>query len=184
MFESLQVAVIDSDRLAHEQYGESEVKTTLQQWWGAEVADSGGTVDRRKIAGIVFSAPEQLSRLEGLLYPRIEAKRRELMAVHEADLNVAAILIDAPKLFEAGVDKVCDAVIFVDADRSIRLERVTRTRGWTEADLERRERLQFPLDKKRANADYVIENNSGIAQLRLAVEQAFKWVLVTFSNTR
>ncbi len=179
---SLGVAVIDSDRLSHDQFQDEAVKRTLSGWWGKGVFTAEGQVDRRAIAAIVFDDAEQLSLLEGLLYPRIEQRRLELMALYEGDPDVRAIAFDTPKLYETGLDKQCDAVVLVDADDATRVTRLVSTRGWSREQLRRREKLFQPLDIKRANADYVVENNSGTDELRPEVERVLADVLATFSR--
>ena len=72
-------------------------------------------------------------------------------------------------------------MIFVDAEQSVRVQRVAASRGWTDKELIRREKLQNPLDGKRADADYVVTNNSGIDELRLQVERVLSSVLASFA---
>jgi dephospho-CoA kinase len=182
ILESLGAAVIDSDRLAHEQYSRPSVVATLRGWWGDSVIRPDGGVDRRAVADIVFRKPGELARLEELLYPLIDAERARLASKFDEDDAIRAIVIDAPKLYEAGVDRHCDAVIFVEAPESIRLDRVARSRGWTREELIRRESLQEPLDKKKARADYIIENRSGIEPLRTMVETTLLSVLDAFNR--
>src|SRR5262249_33790035 len=67
---------------------------------------------------------------------------------------------------EAGVDAECDVVVFVDAPRDQRLKRVRETRGWEEAELERRERAQWALERKRAGSDEVVVNDGDREGLR------------------
>lgn len=178
---SLGAAVVDSDRLAHEQLNDPQVAATLERWWGPSVFASDGKIDPAAVAGIVFRNPAELQKLEDLLYPRIAVRRDELMAKSEDDPRVRAIVIDAPKLFEAGVDKLCDAVIFVDAEPEVRAARVAASRGWPREEWIRRENLQNPLDKKRTNADHVVENHSSIEELRSKVEKVFSAVLAAFA---
>lgn len=182
ILESLGAAVIDSDRLAHEQYSRPAVIATLRGWWGDAVLRPDGSVDRRAVADIVFGNPGELAKLEGLLYPLINAERARLVSEFDEDDAIRAIVIDAPKLYEAGVDRHCDAVIFVDAPESVRLDRVARSRGWTRQELVRRESLQEPLDNKKARADYIIENRSGIEPLRTTVETTLLSVLDAFNK--
>lgn len=182
MLGELGSGVIDSDRLAHAELGEPEVVAELRRWWGDEVVRADGSVDRGAVGRIVFERPGELARLEGLLYPRIHHRRVELMRDMEQDGRIRAVVWDAPKLFEAGLQDLCDAVVFVDADRAERLARVRRSRGWSEAEVDRRESFQKPLDYKRANADYVVANNSDIDALRLQVERVFSSVLASFAK--
>jgi dephospho-CoA kinase len=182
MLASQGAAVIDSDALAHEELRKAEVIGELRDWWGDRILGPDGMVSRREIGKIVFNAPEELGRLEGLLYPRIHHRRRELVERYEADPAVRAIVLDAPKLYEAGLDKFCDVIIFVDADWESRKRRVGKDRGWNETELKRREKLQIPLDTKRANADYVVPTHSGIDQLREDVDRIFTSVIASFSD--
>lgn len=170
-------AVIDSDRLGHEQLQCPEVVDQVRRWWGPGVVLPSGAPDRSAIARIVFSDPGELARLEGLLYPRIERRRRELLAELNRDPRIRAVVLDAPKLLEAGLKGVCDVVVFVDCPRKERLRRAAQTRGWSEEEFDRRERSQFSLDKKRSMSDEVIVNHSDVEALRREVEPLFTTIL-------
>jgi len=176
----LGAAVIDSDRLAHEELCDSSVVKTLTTWWGEKVLGTGGRVDRRAVGRIVFSDPVQLKRLEDLLYPRIDRRRGELVADIEGDESVRAIVYDAPKLFEAGLDRKCDQLVFVDAPWALRVQRAAMSRDWDEAELLRREKMQDPLESKKSKADYVVANQFDIDTLRSCVEQVFRSILASF----
>ena len=76
-----------------------------------------------------------------------------------------AVVLDAAILLEAGWHTVCDRVILVDAPREQRLARLAAARGWSEETLAGREAAQWPLERKRALADAVIVNDSGLEPL-------------------
>ena len=80
-------------------------------------------------------------------------------------MSTRAFIIDAPLLFEVGLDRECDAVVFVDAPQEVRVQRVTATRGWDAAELDRRERAQLPLDEKRARSSDIIANDGDSGEL-------------------
>ena len=176
---SLGAGVFDSDRLGHEVLAEPEVVRRIVAWWGEGVCRDGVHVDRARVAQEVFNSPDQLARLERLLYPRIAERRRRLMKAYEADRAVRAIVLDSPKLFEAGIDALCDAIIVVDAPRAMRLKRVRAQRGWTSEDLARREKQQIPFSQKRARADYLITNNSDLGGLRASVGRVFHKIIAS-----
>jgi dephospho-CoA kinase len=176
----LGAAVVDSDRLAHQELSDREVVATLREWWGESVTRADGEIDRKAVAAIVFADSEELKRLEGLLYPRIDRRRRSLVEGFERDGEVRAIVYDAPKLFEAGLDRKCDCIVFVDATWDVRVRRAARSRGWDEAELQKREKMQDPLEPKKAIADYVVANQFDVETLRSAVEQVFSSVLASF----
>jgi dephospho-CoA kinase len=167
--------VCNSDDLGRQALREPAIRTKLVGWWGREVLDEAGEIDRAAVAAIVFRRPEELQRLELLVHPWIEARRKALFAMAPAD--ACALVIDAPLLFEAGLDAECDAVIFVDADRGTRLARVADGRGWDEQALGRREDSQLPLDEKRARSDYVVSNNGDLRALSEQVNRTLNEIV-------
>lgn len=177
ILQSLGARVLDFDRLAHEELCQPKVVAALRQWWGSSIVLPDGTVDRKAIASIVFDDPAELQRLENLLYPRLGLRCEELLASAYSEPNVKAVVLDAPKLFEAGLDRLCDTVIFVEASQALRTRRVANDRGWDEHELKRRENQQKPLDTKKANADHVVVNQAGLDELRSQVERIFSSVL-------
>jgi len=181
---SMGAALFDSDASAHEQLGDPEVIAALTDWWGRSILDARGRVDRAAVASIVFEDAAQLCRLEGLLYPRIERQREQWIKDRESHPGIRAFVFDVPKLYEAGMDRLCDRVILVDADTEIRLQRLCESRGWTESDLIRREKFLDPLDKKRKLADHVVVNNAGTGALRLVVERVFSAILADFAGNQ
>ncbi len=64
--------------------------------------------------------------------------------------GLPGVVLDAAILYEAGWDRLCDAVLFIDAPRDLRLARLAASRGWSAGDLDAREAAQAPLDSKRA----------------------------------
>ncbi len=183
MFALLGAAIIDSDKLIHQQYADPQVVETLRQWWGDKVVSADQRIDRAAIAAIVFNDANALSRLQAMLYPKIEEKRRSLMADYRKDSMIAAIVLDSPKLFEAGLNKECDCIIFVETDESIRRMRTSQTRGWDSQELSKREKLLDPLDKKKTLADYVLVNHAGKADVAREVKRIFSKVLTSYSNS-
>ncbi len=174
--------VIDSDQRSREALDRPEVKSQLVRWWGGGVLGADGRVDRARVAAIVFADAAERARLEALVHPIVRQDRSAMIAEAEkggGGGKFRAVVIDAPLLFEAGLDAECDAVIFVDAPREERLRRVAESRGWDEAELDRREAAQMPLDQKRARSGFVVENASELSDLRPAVEVVLGRIALT-----
>lgn len=167
--------VANSDAMAQAALDDPEVRGRLVEWWGREILDASGAVDRKAVAQIVFARPPERLRLESVVHPWIEKRRESLFDA--APPGTAAYVIDAPLLFEAGLDAKCDAVIFVDARRELRLRRVAETRGWGEPELAKREDSQLPLDDKRSRSDYVIRNDGDLNALREQVRRILEVIL-------
>ena len=182
LFGELGCAVIDADAHVREAYLDPAVRHVLGQWWGSAVFKEDGSVDRGAIARRIFNDSADRARLEGLIHPIVNAARQREMGILASDAGTVAFVWDTPLLFEVGLDSQCDAVVFVDAPFDLRLERVARTRGWTHAELVRRENLQWPLDRKREIADYVIRNTADAADARNQVRSVLSRILERVSN--
>jgi dephospho-CoA kinase len=175
MLKELGAAVISSDALNRDVLETPEVRRAIGQWWG--VLRTDGSVDRAALRRVISANPEARQRLERLTHPLVAERRLALTAQYAADPQTRAVVWDSPLLFEAGLAAECDAVIFVEADESVRRERVARERGWTPDELRRLEETQKPLDFKRASADYKVVNNSDRDALRPQVERVFSQIL-------
>lgn len=173
VFEELGAATIDYDALVAEELESAEVINTYRSWWGERVVTSDGRIDRDVLADIFFEDPSQCRRMEEFLYPRLESTRVRMMSGFALDPKISAVVIDAPLLYEVGLEKKCDVVVFVDCPRAVRLQRALDARGWTEREFDRREKLQNPLDIKRQRADHTVENNSSADALRSQVANLF-----------
>jgi dephospho-CoA kinase len=168
--------VINSDEMVHHAYRDTQVKHTLKQWWGQMVFDPTGAIDRSAIARKIFNYPAERTRLERLIHPIVNLHREQLMKSAAQDPAIKAYVWDTPLLFETGLNKLCDAVVFVESSRPCRLERL-RSRGWDEAELARRENSQLPLDKKAEISDYRIVNSADAESLDGQVRDVFSRIL-------
>ncbi len=134
----------------------------MRRWGrGPEVLLPNGQVNRKAIAQRVFNDERERRRLEALIHPIVAELRDEQMRRGADDASVRAYVWDTPLLLEAGLGEQCDAIIYVDAPEAERIERVRRTRGWDEAELRKREKLQMPLDKKLDMANDIVRNTAG-----------------------
>lgn len=128
------------------------------------------TFDRKKAAELLFNDNELLKRYNAAIFPYINALIES--EIERLEKNGAEfILLDAPTLFEAGADKLCDVTIAAVADENIRIERIIGRDGISEKAARDRARNQHSEEFFRAKADMVIENNREAGQ---ALESARK----------
>ena len=137
----LGAGVLDADGAGHEVLRMPAIAAAARGRWGDEIFAPDGQIDRKRLAHLVFSpppeGPRQRKYLEELTHPEIgRLLGQEARRMSEAG-TVAAIL-DAPLLLEAGWDKFCGRLIFVDAPRELRLRRAL-ARGWSEKEFAVRE---------------------------------------------
>jgi dephospho-CoA kinase len=160
--------VLDADQAGHYVLRQPEVIAELKKRWGDKILDSNGQVIRREVAKIVFAHGNDAERkfLEQLTHPRIEELlKKELDAIRKSPDPPPVIVLDAPLLFEAGWDQLCDKVLYVDAPRDIRLERAV-ARGWSTEQFAAREASQMPLVDKAARSHIVIRNARTLENIR------------------
>jgi dephospho-CoA kinase len=169
--------VINSDALVREAYKDPTVKQSLKRWWGSLILDPNGEIDRSAVARKIFTHPDERKRLEQLLHPRVGQVRERLMRSRAEDAQVLAFVWDTPLLFENGINRHCDAVVFVDAPAELRFSRVNQSRRWSREEWEAREKLQMPLDKKREMSQYVISNTAGADEVRAQVREVLSRIL-------
>ena len=182
LFAELGCAVIDADAMVRMAYDDPGVRQTIREWWGEPVLRPNGSIDRSAVARRIFNDSADRSRLEGLLHPIVDAGRRRQMGIFATQPGTIAFVWDTPLLFEVGLNTQCDAVVFVDAPFQLRLERVMATRRWDQAELLRRENLQWPLDRKREISDYVVRNTADVVEARSQVRLVLSRILERASS--
>lgn len=158
---------LSTDAVVHELLGTEEVRALLVGRWGERVAPEG-TLDRGRIAGVVFEEPEELSWLESILHPRVGARLFEWRQALAADLEVA--VVEVPLLFEGRMAEIFDATVAVIADDGLR-ERRASDRGTGELD--GRSSRQLSQAEKAERATFVVHNNGTLAELETELRALF-----------
>jgi dephospho-CoA kinase len=157
--------IISGDKFGHEALRQPNIKESVVKRWGSEILDSTGEVDRRKLGTIVFADDRERKALEVLVFPWIERRIDEEIARARADPSVKLVVLDAAIMLEAGWAGSCDRLVFVDAPREQRLQRLTKERGWDAQDVDKREKSQWPLTEKQKRADWTLDNSGLPEQL-------------------
>jgi dephospho-CoA kinase len=150
---------ISSDAIVHELLESEDVRRTLVDRWGEEVAPDGA-VDRARVGAIVFADPEELRWLEATLHPLVGARTAAWRETLPAETKVA--VLEVPLLFETGMESLFDATICVVAPAEVRAQRAG-ARGTSE--LAAREARQLSQEEKAARATYVVRNQGSLDEL-------------------
>ena len=138
----------------------------LADRFGEGILNEAGEIDRKALGGIVFSDPAALADLDRLTHPAIVAEIERRIAALDAPL----IAIEAVKLSQGGVGRICDETWLILCDRPRQIERLMSRNHLTRADSERRIAAQTTYDPARYTR--VIENNGDLAELDRAVMAA------------
>jgi dephospho-CoA kinase len=171
MLRELGAKVLDADAIVHDEEIRGTVGySAIVQTFGTKVLGEDKEIDRSKLAAEVFGDPAKLRRLEQILHPRVIARVLEARSMLTDD---AVLVVEAIKLLEGDLRKVCDSIWVVIAPRATMIERLA-VRGMRPREAELRLSNQLTEEKFRAAADVVIENDADIAHTRERVRDAWQ----------
>ena len=153
----LGAVLVDADQLAREVVapGEPALAEVVREF--GDVLRPDGTLDRKKLAAIVFAEPSRRKRLEAILHPAIRARFDARLDALTREGFEGIVVFDAPVMIESGGYKNMDRLIVVVTDEVTQRARLV-ARDADAADGERRIASQMPLAEKAKLADYVIDN--------------------------
>jgi dephospho-CoA kinase len=174
-FEKLGVPTIDADALAREAVavGTPGLAAVIDRF-GRDVLTSSGTLDRQKLAAVVFMDSVARRDLEAIIHPQVQRATDEWFdSLDPARYSVA--IADIPLLYEVGRDRDFDAVVVTAVDPETQVRRVIKRDGATEEEARRRLAAQLPIDEKVKRADFVIRTDGTVEQtneqVRAVLEQ-------------
>lgn len=161
--------VVDADVLAREALatGTPGLARVVEEF-GTGVLGADGSLDRPRLAALVFGDPERLAALNAIVHPYVAARRAELTAAAAAANPDAVVVFDVPLLVEHGLTDQ-DVVVVVDATAETQLRRLVNGRGMGEDQARARMANQAGRAERRAAADVVIDNDGDLAHLRRQV---------------
>jgi dephospho-CoA kinase len=167
LFAAEGVPVFDSDAEVHRQYavGGQAAARVAAQW--PEVM-SGGAVDRDKLSRLVLKEPAKLKLLESLVHPIIRQEQERFLDCHR-HAGTPIVLLDIPLLFETGRGGEVDRIVVVSAPPEIQKARALTRRGMTEEKLNQILSRQWPDEKKRMHADFVVDSSQSLDHARSQV---------------
>lgn len=161
--------LLDADSLARESLEACAKDGRLQAALGPKSVLKDGLPDRKAIASMVFRDAKALRALERLTHPMVSAKIDDAVEDHRSGRGGALLVLDVPLLIEVGLERRCDALWFVDVPDEMRYARAEKRLGLSKEDVQLREAAQSPLDRKRARADFVIDNSGAPEKLTAQV---------------
>ena len=154
--------VLDADRYARDALKPNSASAcAVVARYGAVVGDAS-SLNRAELGQIVFNNPIEREWLEQLVHPLVRQRfQQELQRLQ----NAPVVVLMVPLLFEAGLETLCSEVWMVDCEPQQQLNRLQRRNGLSEIEAQARLDAQWPLDRKRALADIVIDNRGSTEDL-------------------
>jgi len=132
-----------------------DVKQKIQNLFTQPILNSDNTLNRKKIAELVFNNPIKLKELNDIVHPEVQLHFKNWLKKHE---NYAFIIKEVSILFETGGNKQCDKVILITAPVELRVQRAMKRDNLTKKDILVRIKNQHPDSKKKELSDFIVEN--------------------------
>jgi dephospho-CoA kinase len=169
MLREMGFAVLDADSLAHKliEPGQAAYDEVVREF-GQSIIDSDKTVNRAKLAAIVFADPAKLARLNAILHPRVESVIHQQFAEWSRNGTRDAAFVEAALLVEAGYHKDLDGLVITWCRPEQQLERL-RARGFSEEEARRRIAAQLPVADKLLYATEKIDCSGSLEETRKQV---------------
>lgn len=139
------------------------------------ILNEDGTLNRKTLANIVFSDNSKLLRLNEIIFPYILDK---IQSAAEALIKngFKVIVLDAPTLFESGLDKTCDIIISVVCDQNVRLDRIILRDNISKNEASARMSSQLDEDYFKTQSDLLIDNDSDVKALSTQLKSVRSYI--------
>lgn len=172
MLRQLGCVVIDADQLARDVVAPGQPALAEVVCAFGDVLAPDGTLDRKKLAAMVFADPARRRRLEAILHPAIRARFEARLETLARDGFEGIVVFDAPVIVESGGYQHLDRLVVVTADEATQRARLVARDG-DAAEGERRIASQMPLAEKVKLADYVIDNSGDRAATEARTREVY-----------
>jgi len=170
--------IIDLDLLAHqvEEPGGS-VWQEIVDYFGREILDTEGRIDREALGEIVFRDSAKREELNRIVHPAVRDEWQHRIDDIVRGDGQAIVISDVPLLIEVGWHEEMDIVILVYTPPGVQIERIMERNGYTQEEARDRLRSQMPLDEKIPFADFVVRNEGTREETEAAVEEVWTEIL-------
>lgn len=167
-------AVIDADAIVREvQAPGTPVLAAMVERFGPSILAADGTLDRQAVADVVFTDDAALADLNAIVHPAVGAEIARRLEAEAATDHV--VILDVPLLVESGRSDLA-AMIVVDVDPAVAVERLVEHRGFRADDAWARIARQVSREDRLAKADLVVDNSGTLADLEAEVDRAWAWI--------
>jgi len=172
IFRRLGARVIDADSIAHALIGKGEpAYNKVVKVFGKGILRADGSIDRRKLAKIVFRDKKKLDGLNSIIHPGVLRDIRDTLKKYGND---DIIVIDAPLLVEANLAGSVDKLVVVKCSVKKQMDRCAKKFRIEKEEILKRIKRQIPIKKKILMADFVIDNNGPRARTRNQAKKVWR----------
>jgi dephospho-CoA kinase len=172
-FRDLGAYVIDWDELAREVVRpHSRAWKKIVEYFGKDVLNKDLTLNRQKLAKIVFAEKGRVTKLNQIVHPKVFKEDERITKEIKGRDHDALVIKDIPLLFELSHPISVDKTIVVSASEETQLRRL-KEKGMSREDAKSRMRSQHSLEEKTKSADFVVNNDGSQEDTKRQVEEIF-----------
>lgn len=154
-----------------------KLQSDLRKVFGNSIFFKNGSLNTKLLAQLAFKNELNTQKLNQLVHPRMVESLIEEMERARFSGRYSIIIIDAALIYEISIEQMFDAVIVVNSDYKLRERRVIQRDQMTKREFRARANKQIPLDDKVSWADYVIENNGSLDDLKQKTRAVYNKLL-------
>lgn len=162
-FKKLGVKTISCDEISKKVYKWTDVHKKIKKLFG--------TLNRKKIAKIIFSDFTKRKQLERILHPAIIKELKKQLKLLPTPYSLLPAVIDVPLLFEAHLEQMFDKIIVVYCKKNQQISRLMKRDKITKTEAEKRITSQMPLSKKIELADFIIKNTGDREKIKSQIKK-------------
>ena len=178
-FQRRGVPSLDADLLAHGVTAPgTEAAAAIAARFGPDILSADGAVDRKKLGPIVFADPSARRDLEAIVHPAVYRAIAAGVRAFELVGGDRFVIVDVPLLYETGAEKDFDKVIVTACTPEKQIARLV-ARGLTDTAARQRLAAQWPTEKKKARADFVIDTDGSLDETNVQVEEIYQLLVAS-----
>ena len=167
--------VTDADRTAREVVApETPGLRAVVENFGPDVLQAGGTLDRARLAAVVFADERKRLLLNSILHPLIIQAQDAWLARRETEDPGGIAVVDAALMIESGGYQRFDKIIVVHCRPEIQARRLMKRGNLSREEAERRIAAQMPQEEKKQYADYLIDTSEGFENTRRRATEVYE----------
>lgn len=177
IFKKYGFAIIDGDVISREiMRPGSFVLEGLKLEFGEEIINNDGTLDRKKLSGIVFENNNKLEKLNSITHPIIREQIVNQIE-HYRSLGCTACIVDGALLIEGKFTDIVDVIIVIKVDRELQIKRLIERDKISAEAAQNIIDKQMPFEEKRKHADFVIDNSYDIEYTKKQINTILSEIL-------
>jgi len=169
IFQELGAVLINADQIGHQAYTlHSEIWQEVVKAFGEEILQPNGEIDRKKLGSIVFADPDQLTRLNQIMHPRMARMvAQQVQELREQGADV--VVVEAALLFEAGWDSLVGEVWSTESPEYLVIKRLQSRSGLSQEEAKKRIGSQMSGEERKSRSQVVVDNSGDLIELERVV---------------